>query len=145
MESLAGCQLGISIYPTFSYNASGGGGIASASQSAENPNRVDIVFDPKTVNIPDVTYSTAKVGGVPLLPMFRIRVQPESLQVCTTTWNLPPAAFDRRLAVSLPLRVRSCCKRQCAGAASTCGCHHCNRVVTHTLVRPLCTSHAGLD
>ncbi len=85
MESLAGCQLGISIYPTFSYNASGGGGIASATQSVEHPSRVDIVFDPKAVSIPDVTYSTAKVGGVPLLPMFRIRVQPESLQVILTS------------------------------------------------------------
>jgi len=85
MESLAGCQLGISIYPTFSYNASGGGGVASATQSAEFPSRVDIVFDPKAVSIPDVTYSTAKVGGVPLLPMFRIRVQPESLQVIITS------------------------------------------------------------
>ena len=84
MESLAGCQLGISIYPTFSYNASGGGGVASATQSATHPSQVDIVFDPKAVSIPDVTYSTAKVGGVPLLPMFRIRVQPESLQVIFT-------------------------------------------------------------
>ncbi len=81
MESLKGCQLGIGMYPTFSYNASGGGGIATVTPSAESPSRVDMVFDPAAVTIPDVTYSTARVGGVPLLPVFRIRVQPESLQV----------------------------------------------------------------
>ena len=81
MESLKGCQLGIGMYPTFSYNASGGGGIATATPSVESPSRVDVVFDPAAVTIPDVTYSTARVGGVPLLPLFRIRVEPQSLQV----------------------------------------------------------------
>ena len=81
MESLKGCQLGIGIYPTFAYNASGGGGIATATPSVESPSRVDIVFDPAAVSIPDVRYSTARVVGVPLPPVFRIRIEPESLQV----------------------------------------------------------------
>ena len=81
MESLKGCQLAIGMYPTFAYNANGGGGIATATPSARSSSRVDIVFDATAVTIPDVTYRTARVSGVPLPPVFKIRVQPESLQV----------------------------------------------------------------
>ena len=86
MESLAGCQLGISIYPTFSYNASGGGGIASATQSAENPSRVDVVFDPKAVTIPDVSSSNV------------IYAERTFGRVCNLGHLIPPRT---RLAMSL--------------------------------------------
>ena len=39
-------------------------------------------FDPASVTIPAVDYSTARFMGVPLMPPFRIAVQPTKLQVC---------------------------------------------------------------
>ncbi len=39
-------------------------------------------FDPVSVAIPDVSSDTARILGLPLPPLFRIAIQPRSLQAC---------------------------------------------------------------
>ncbi len=53
MRTLGDSELAISIYPTFSYNALGGGGLATCEQSGDV---MHLTFDPRTVVIPDVNY-----------------------------------------------------------------------------------------
>ena len=42
---------------------------------------VQVVFDIGTLSIPDVSYRTARILGIPLPPIFRIAIVPKSLQV----------------------------------------------------------------
>lgn len=79
MRTLEDSELAISVYPTFSYNALGGGGVAAAKQSG---NVVHLVFDPASVNIPDVNYRNTTFMGVPMAPPFNISVHPKKLEVC---------------------------------------------------------------
>ena len=81
MRTLKDSGLAVSIYPRLGYDASAGGGVAESSPDASASNRLNIEFDPAAVNIPDVTWRTATFLGLPLPPIFRIRVQPESLKV----------------------------------------------------------------
>lgn len=53
MRTLAGSELAIGFYPKFIYDSSGGGGIAKAAKNGRN--RIELVFDPAAVSIPDVT------------------------------------------------------------------------------------------
>lgn len=115
MRTLKDCQLVVSIYPTFSYDARGGGGVAETSgQGCGGPikdvhwselracafvvaiadteshvcdrtERLQLTFEPQTLSIPDVSYRTAKFLGVPLLPFFRIAIDSQSL----TGWLEP--------------------------------------------------------
>ena len=78
MRTLEDSELAISVYPTFSYNALGGGGVAAAKQ---NGNVVHLVFDPESVNIPDVNYRNTTFMGVPMAPPFNISVRPKKLEV----------------------------------------------------------------
>lgn len=50
-------------------------------------------FDIDTLSIPDVSYDTARILGLPLPPIFRIAIQPLSLQVlpCNYTVTAVPA------------------------------------------------------
>ncbi|KAK9825440.1 hypothetical protein WJX81_008139 [Elliptochloris bilobata] len=77
MRTLEDSELAIGAYPTFLYNSSGGGGLGRATTVG---NRINIEFDPAEVMIPAVDYSTARFMGVPLMPPFRIAVQPTKLQ-----------------------------------------------------------------
>ena len=78
MRTLGDSELAISIYPTFSYNSLGGGGVAKATQSGDV---VHLTFDPRTVVIPDVNYSNTTFMGVPMAPPFNISVHPKKLEV----------------------------------------------------------------
>lgn len=78
MRTLSDSELAIAVYPTFSYNSLGGGGVASAR---EEGSIVHITFDPSTLTIPDVNYRNTTFMGVPMAPPFSIAVKPKKLEV----------------------------------------------------------------
>lgn len=47
LSTLADCELAVSVYPTFSYNAAGGGG--SGSVTERDDGLLNIRFDPSTL------------------------------------------------------------------------------------------------
>ena len=79
MRTLSDSELAVAVYPTFSYNSIGGGGVASATQDGSI---VHIQFDPKSLLIPDVNYRNTTFMGVPMAPPFSIAVKPKKLEVC---------------------------------------------------------------
>lgn len=79
MRTTEDCALAVSVHPQFSYDATGGGGTAHGYQSPHSQ-KLEVSFPTSTLNIPDVSYKTARIGGVPLLPIFRIAVDAQSLQ-----------------------------------------------------------------
>lgn len=78
MRTLHDSELAVAIYPTFNYNALGGGGLAAARQDGDI---VHLTFDPATLNIPDVNYRNTTFMGVPMAPPFSIAVHPRKLEV----------------------------------------------------------------
>ena len=78
MRTLSDSELAIAVYPTFSYNSMGGGGLATAR---EEGSVVHITFDPSTLSIPDVNYRNTTFMGVPMAPPFSIAVKPKKLEV----------------------------------------------------------------
>jgi hypothetical protein len=54
MRTLSGSKLAIGFYPTFTYDSSGGGGVAKVTTSSI-PGRSNLEFDPTSVYIPEVT------------------------------------------------------------------------------------------
>ncbi|CAK0735881.1 hypothetical protein CVIRNUC_000655 [Coccomyxa viridis] len=77
MRTLSDCELAVAVYPTFSYNSIGGGGLASATQEGSV---VHIQFDPSTLKIPDVNFRNTTFMGVPMAPPFSIAVKPKKLE-----------------------------------------------------------------
>lgn len=61
MRTLHDSELAVAIYPTFTYNALGGGGLAKATQDGDI---VHLTFDPATLNIPDVNYRNTTFMGM---------------------------------------------------------------------------------
>ncbi len=47
LSTLADCELAVSVFPTFSYNAAGGGGTGSVTERDDG--LLNIVFDPATL------------------------------------------------------------------------------------------------
>ena len=80
MRTLKDSALAVSIYPTLGYDASAGGGVAEAFPAPGSSSRVNIRFDPAAVCIPAVSWRTATFLGLPLPPIFKIEVLPESLE-----------------------------------------------------------------
>lgn len=78
MRALENSQLAVSVYPTFTYNASGGAGVAQTQDLGDG--RMHVTFDAQTLYIPDVYSKTAKFLGAPLVPPFRIRIEPVKLE-----------------------------------------------------------------
>ena len=78
MRTLSDSELAIAVYPTFSYNSLGGGGVATAR---EEGSIVHVTFDPSTLTIPDVNYRNTTFMGVPMAPPFSIAVKPKKLEV----------------------------------------------------------------
>jgi hypothetical protein len=78
MRTLSDSELSVSVYPTFAYNSLGGGGLATARTEG---NRINLLFDPTSVTIPEVSTRTAKILGVPMVPGMRIEVVPAKLEV----------------------------------------------------------------
>lgn len=73
------CELAVSIYPRFSYNAQGAGGLGSAEDLGEGVARVS--FDPETFTIPSLDYRSTKVLGVPIPPPLKIAIDMQKLEV----------------------------------------------------------------
>jgi hypothetical protein len=78
LSTLSDCSLAVSIYPTFSYNAAGGGGIGRIV--GQDGDIATVEFDPKTLNIPPIDYRSTKVIGIPIPPPLQIRIIPKELK-----------------------------------------------------------------
>lgn len=78
LSTLSGCGLRISVYPPFSYDASGGGArvgtVGGASEDIEG--KSPLSFDPRAVSIPALDFRTTKFLGLPLPPGLRIEIEP---------------------------------------------------------------------
>ena len=73
LKSLAGCRLAIGKYPSFIYNAFGGGGEATLLPN-QTSNRLHINFSSKTFSIPPLPSNTTKFLTLPLPPGFKIEM-----------------------------------------------------------------------
>ena len=78
LKSLEGCRLKIGSYPTFLYNASGGGGKGTLLPSQEN-NILYLNFSSKTFSIPPLTSKTTKFLSLPLPPGLKIEMSMDKL------------------------------------------------------------------
>ncbi len=78
LKSLNGCKLSISNYPTFSYNAIGGGG-EGIIQNDSTDEFLSIVFNTSNFSIPPLNWKTAKILGIPILPGLEITIKPKKL------------------------------------------------------------------
>lgn len=76
------CQLAVSIYPMFAYDASAGTGFATARADSAGGGRVQVEFDPATLVIPALNWRTTRVLGILLPPPLQIAIVPRSLKVC---------------------------------------------------------------
>lgn len=78
LSTLSDCSLAVSIYPTFSYNASGGGGRGRVV--SQEGDILHVEFDASTLNIPPIDYASTKVIGIPIPPPLQIRIIPKELK-----------------------------------------------------------------
>ena len=79
LKSLEGCRLKIGSYPTFTYNASGGGGEGTLVPSKKN-NIYYLFFSSKTFSIPPLNSRTTKFLFLPLPPSFKIKMSLDKLE-----------------------------------------------------------------
>ena len=79
LKSLEGCRLKIGKFPTFTYNAYGGGGKATLLPNEQN-NLLHISFSSKTFSIPPLTSKTTKFLSLPLPPGFKIKMSLDHLE-----------------------------------------------------------------
>ena len=79
LESLEGCRLKIGKYPSFSYNAYGGGGEATLLPNQKS-NLLHVSFSSKTFSIPPLTSKTTKFLSLPLPPSFKIEMSMKKLE-----------------------------------------------------------------
>lgn len=79
MNTLSDCQLAVSSYPTFSYDAAGGGGTATVTSQGTD-GLLHLEFDTASLNIPPINYLHAKVLGVPIPPPMNIEIVPKRLE-----------------------------------------------------------------
>jgi hypothetical protein len=117
MRTLSDSELAVAVYPTFTYNSVGGGGVATATQEGSI---VHMTFDPSTLNIPDVNYRNTTFMGVPMAPPFSIAVKPKKLEV-------RPCPLLAHAAVPHPsheqMIKRDCLQRRVHQAACHAGLH----------------------
>lgn len=78
LSTLSDCSLAVSIYPTFSYNAAGGGGMGRIVSREGDIATVE--FDPTTLSIPTIDYKSTKVLGIPIPPPLSIKIIPKELK-----------------------------------------------------------------
>ena len=79
LKSLEGCRLVIGKYPSFSYNAYGGGGEATLLPN-QRSNLLHINFSSKTFSIPPLTSQTTKFLSIPLPPGLKIEMNMDQLE-----------------------------------------------------------------
>ena len=87
LNTLSDCQLAVSVYPTFGYNAAGGGGTGTVTKDTSTPGLLHVEFDADSLNIPPISYATSTVLGIPIPPPLKIAIKPKKLQgtIDTTT------------------------------------------------------------
>ena len=78
--SLNGCRLAIGSYPSFDYDASGGGGFGTLHPTTKDNNTQHIEFNTRTFKIPPLTYKTTKFLSLPLPPGLKIEMAMDSLE-----------------------------------------------------------------
>ncbi|EDY37944.1 putative protein [Cyanobium sp. PCC 7001] len=101
LTTLDDCGLAIGRYPRFRYDARGGGGIALAPPAAvPAAGPWPLHFDPALLRIPDLSWRTTRILGVPIPPGVRIGIEPLELD-----GQLDPASG----AVDLHFRARFHC------------------------------------
>ena len=79
LKSLEGCRLAIGKYPSFRYNAYGGGGEATLLPNKKS-NLLHISFSSKTFSIPPLTSKTTKFLYLPLPPGFKLEMSMDQLE-----------------------------------------------------------------
>jgi len=79
LKSLEGCRLTIGSYPTFYYDASGGGGTGTLLPSTQN-NVLYLSFSSNTFSIPPLTSKTTKFLSLPLPPLLKIKMSMNKLE-----------------------------------------------------------------
>tara|TARA_Y100001968_G_scaffold166364_1_gene152419 strand:+ start:513 stop:1043 length:531 start_codon:yes stop_codon:yes gene_type:complete len=79
LKSLDGCRLKIGSYPSFTYNAYGGGGKATLLPSPSN-SILSLRFSSKTFSIPALTSRTTKFLSLPLPPGLKIDMSLDKLE-----------------------------------------------------------------
>jgi hypothetical protein len=87
------CELAVSIYPMFKYNAVGGGG--SGTVQPLGGDMYSLKFDASTLVIPALNYKTASILGLPIPPPLNIAIVPSKLEVrwpcvCIQVPHTPP-------------------------------------------------------
>ncbi|KAM0946772.1 hypothetical protein DsansV1_C08g0079071 [Dioscorea sansibarensis] len=75
-QSLETCKLGISSYPYFQYNATGGMGTGTGSKQPTSDD-IQLSFDANTLYIPPLETSTTRFLGLPLPPFLKIVILPQ--------------------------------------------------------------------
>ena len=79
LKSLEGCRLKIGSYPSFSYNASGGGGKGKLQPESRH-NIFYVNFSSQTFSIPPLTSKTTKFLYLPLPPGIKIEISMNKLE-----------------------------------------------------------------
>ena len=79
LKSLVDCRLKIGRYPTFYYNATGGGGITTADYQ-DNKGNLFFRFNPNSFSIPSLNWQTTKFLGLVLLPGLEINIVPKIIK-----------------------------------------------------------------
>ena len=79
LKSLDECQLKIGKYPSFTYNAYGGGGKATLLTNQKS-NLLHICFSSTTFSIPPLTSKTTRFLSLPLPPGFKIEMSMDHLE-----------------------------------------------------------------
>ncbi len=79
LKSLEGCRLKIGSYPSFFYNADGGGGKGILIPS-QTKNILNLTFSSKTFSIPPLTAQTTKFLSFPLPPNLKIEMSMNRLE-----------------------------------------------------------------
>ncbi|EFJ46927.1 hypothetical protein VOLCADRAFT_92733 [Volvox carteri f. nagariensis] len=73
------CELAVSFYPRFRYNALGGGGWGTVTDVGDG--KLHLSFDTSVLVIPDMSYRTAFLMGLlPIPPPLNIAIRPVSLE-----------------------------------------------------------------
>jgi hypothetical protein len=79
LKTLSDCELAVSVYPTFSYSAAGGGGTGHLIERMPD-GILKVSFPPETLVIPPVSTATSAIIGIPLPPPLKISISPRKLE-----------------------------------------------------------------
>jgi hypothetical protein len=119
LSTLSDCQLAVSVYPPFAYDAAGGGGTGTVQRRDDG--LLHLRFDPASLSIPPINSRHAAILGIPVPPPLNIAIVPRRLE-----GTLDPATGRVDLDFSVS-RVCCVCSRGGAGAdvGASCLCTHC--------------------